>query len=145
MTRVKLFKTPKVYGKFAIGFGVIILLIGIFSFIKFITGEFNTEVFSGDWTSVLNLINGLLFIAMGIYNLRNRKYFIEWNDKQIRFRLPNTKKVESIEFSKIQSVDVKLFEIELHLPNETQKFDLNSLHYDDLKKIKAKFENFSIA
>lgn len=142
MTRIKVFKYPKVFNKFTIGFGMIMLLLGIISSIKFTNNEFNTAFPSGDWNAVFHVIQGIFFISLGVYNLRNRKYFIEWDEIHLKFLIPGNKKVETIKLSDIQTVEIKLFEIELHLSNRIQKLDLNGLDYDDLKKIKAKFENF---
>lgn len=142
MTRVKVFKNPKFFAKFSIGLGIVMLLLGIISSIQFITGEFNTEFPSPDWNAIIYVIQGFIFIGFGVYMLRNRKYFIEWDDNQLRFLIPGNKRVETLDLSEVQSVEVKLFEIILHLPNRTQKIDLNGLEYEDLKKIKAKFESF---
>lgn len=106
------------------------------------TGEFNSEFPSADWNALFYVIQGVLWISFGTYTLRNRKYFIEWDDNQLRFLIPGYKTVVTLDLSDVESVEVKLFEIILHLPNRTQKFDLNGLDYEDLKKIKAKFESF---
>jgi hypothetical protein len=79
---------------------------------------------------------------MGVGNLSVRKYFIEWDDKELIFFLPDTKKLEKVNFADIISVNIRLFEIELNLQNQIKILDLNNLQFEDLKKIKAKFETF---
>lgn len=142
MTRVKIYRFSKILSKVFIGFGIVILLLGIFTIIKSMTSEFNTEFLSGDWNAVLNIIQGIVFITLGTLNLTKGKYFIEWDDSQLRFLLPDTKQLEKIEFSEIKSVNIKLFEIELQLDNRKHTLDLNNLEDKDLKKIKDKFKSF---
>jgi hypothetical protein len=77
---------------------------------------------------------------MGAMALMNRKYFIEWDDCELRFLLPDSKKIEVIKFKDIISFRIKLFEIELTLHGGTRTLDLNNLQFEDLKKIKNKFE-----
>ena len=71
----------------------------------------------------------------------SRKYFIEWDEDELRYLLPATKKLEAIKFADIHSVRVKLFEIELQLAEGTRNLDLSNLQFKDLKKIKERFES----
>ena len=89
-------------------------------------------------------VQGLLFVIMGYSNLKNRKYYIEWDDKELRFLLPDTKKVESVPFSEIISVNIKLFEIEITLKDSIRTLNLDNLEFEDLKKVKKKFEDLSL-
>jgi hypothetical protein len=43
----------------------------------------------------------------------------------------------------IISVRVKLFEIEIKLPDKTRTLDLSNLQFEDLKKIKEKFQDLN--
>ena len=141
MTRISVFKTSTFLSKFFIVFGIIFSTIGIILLIKALINGFNTKFPSGDWNSVLFTFQGLLFIIMGAGNLAVRKYYIEWNENEIRFLLPNTKKPETIKLVDIISVTIRLFEIELKLQDNIKILDLNNLQFEDLKKIKEKFEN----
>jgi hypothetical protein len=85
-------------------------------------------------------IQGILFILIGGSYLKSRKYFIEWDEKELRFLLPDNKGVETIKIDEIQSVSIKLFEIELKLKNGTRTLNLENLQFEDIKKIKEKFE-----
>lgn len=137
MTSVKLYKNPKLFSKFCIGLGMLMFSLGMISIL--------TEFPLADWSGIFYVIQGVFFISFGTYTLRNRKYFIAWDENHLRFLMPGSKHTESIEFSDIQRVDIRLFEIILHLPDRTQKFDLNALDDDDLKKIKTKFKSFKKA
>ena len=141
MTRINVFKTSAFLSKFFIVFGAIFTTIGILLLIKaFITG-FNIKFPSGDWNSVLFTFQGVLFIIMGAGNLSVRKYYIEWDDNELKFLLPDTKKLETIKLGDLISVTIRLFEIELKLPDKTRTLDLNNLQFEDMKKIKEKFED----
>jgi hypothetical protein len=112
---------------------------GIF-LIKNISVETANEGSKGIVNAIFMIIQGGIFIVWGLINLNNRKYYIEWDDTEIRLLLPDTKKPETIKFSDIQSVMVRLFEIELKLPEKVRLIDLNSLKSEDLKKVKEMFE-----
>lgn len=141
MTRIKVYRFSSVLSKFFIGLGIVILLVGILSFSNKLISGFDIEFLSGDWNAVLNIIQGIVFITLGTLNLTKGKYFIEWDENQLVFLLPDTKKLEKIEFSEIKSVNIKLFEIQLHLENKKLSLDLNNLVDKDLKKIKTKFKS----
>lgn len=81
MTRVKAFKTQKVFSKLMIGFGILLLSVGLFAVIKRIVDDSSSESLASNWTPFLQGFQGLFFIVFGIYNLRNNKYYIEWDDQ----------------------------------------------------------------
>jgi len=140
MNRINVFKTPAVFLKFFLAFGSVFFVLGTGIFIKALSAGFDTRFPSGDWSSVIFILQGILFFIMGTMALMNRKYFIEWDDSGLRFLLPDTKKIEVIEFKDIISFRIKLFEIELTLHDGIRTLDLNNLQFEDLKKIKKMFE-----
>jgi len=140
MTRINVFRTSAPLAKFFIAFGVIFTSIGILFLIKALINGFNTRFLSGDWNSVLFTVRGLLFIMMGSGNLSVRKFYIEWDEEELRFLLPGTKKPEAVRLEDIISVTIRLFEIEFQLSDRTRTLDLSNLQFEDLKMIKEKFE-----
>lgn len=86
------------------------------------------------------ILQGIIFLIWGIINLSKRKFYIEWDDAHITLFLPDTKRIEKVGFSDIQSVNIRLFEIELRLMDGVRVIDLNNLKYEDLKKVKERFE-----
>ncbi len=140
MTRVKAFRTQKILSKIMIGFGVLLLAIGIFAVGKiiFVDSDF-------DWTPLFQGFQGIIFISLGIYNLRNEKYYIEWDEQQVRFFLPQTKQLEVINIEDIQTIEVRLFEIELQLEDRNFTLDLNTMQDEALKQVKAKFKDLQQA
>lgn len=136
MTRVKAFRTQKILSKIMIGLGVLFLAVGIFAVLQIIMKGTDFE-----WTSLFQGVQGLFFIMFGIYNLRNEKYYIEWDAHQVRFFLPQTKQLEVINVEDIQAIQVKLFEIELQLEDRNYTLDLNTMEDEALKQVKAKFKD----
>jgi len=144
MTRINVFKISTFLSKFFIVFGAFFTIIGILLLIKALINGFNTMFPSGDWNSVLFTFQGLLFIIMGAGNLSVRKYYIEWDDNELQFLLPDTKRLETIKLDDIISITIRLFEIELKLADYTRSLDLSNLQFEDLKKIKEKFEDIKL-
>jgi hypothetical protein len=102
--------------------------------IRNLTKGFNTSFPSGDWNAIIYLFEGFLIILFGITNMANKKYYIEWDDKELHILLPDTKKVETIKIGEINTVDIKLFEIHLNLKDMTRILYLNPLRFENLKK-----------
>jgi hypothetical protein len=144
MERIRVFKVYKGLARAFIILGTILTILSLALFIKSLINGFNTKFPSGDWNYVTFIVQGLLFITIGYSNIKNKKYFIEWDDIELRFLLPDTKKAESILFSEIVSVNIKLFEIELKLKDSIRILNLDNLDFEDLKRIKNKFEDLSM-
>jgi hypothetical protein len=76
---------------------------------------------------------------MGWSFIRNQKYYMEWDDREIRYLLPYTKRAEVIKLDEIESVNIKLFEIELILKNGIKTIKLDNLEFEDIRRIKERF------
>lgn len=144
MERIRVFKVRTVLARFFIILGAITTIFGLLLFSFALINGFNTKFPSGDWNSVIYTVQGLLFILMGYLNLKNKRYYLEWDDKELRLLLPDTKQVETILFSEINSVRIKLFEIELKLTDSVRTLKLDNLEIEDLKRVKKKFEDLSL-
>jgi len=129
----------------------IILIYGVLLFI-FVMGfliyslinDPGTKSLSGNWNYILLALQGVLFSAMGYMQLRYDRYFIEWNDSEIRYLLPKQKNIEHINIVDIDSVVIKLSEIQIHMGRETKTIPLSNLQYAELKRIKNKFEEINV-
>ncbi len=141
MDRIKVYKGKDGLAKFLVIFGIFFTLFGLVLFVKYVIAGFNFDFPSGDWNSVMFTIQGILFILIGGSYLKSRKYFIEWDEKELRFLLPDNKGVETIKMDDILSASIKLFEIELKMKNGASTLNLENLQFEDIKKIKEKFEN----
>lgn len=143
MERIRVSKVYPRLSKFFIIFGSIFAIIGSYLLIRSFISGFNIHFPSGDWNSVTFTIQGLLFFLLGYSNLKSGKYFIEWDDSELRFLLPGKKKTEVVKFDQIHSINIRLFEIELKLADSTCILNLDNLQFEDLRKVKEKFEHIS--
>ena len=62
---------------------------------------------------------------------------------EIRYLLPYTKKTEVVKLDEIESVNIKLFEVELKLKNGSKIIKLDNLEFEDIKRIKERFGEIS--
>lgn len=139
MERIKLLKGSPVFGKFYIIAGAIFAALGLIVTANNLTDGFDIKFTGGDWSFVFFTFQGILFVIMGFSFLNRQKYFIEWDENEIRYLLPYTSTTEVIRVDEIKSADIKLFEIEVRLKEGSKKISLENLEYEDLKKIKEKF------
>jgi len=126
--------------RFFIIFGGLFAISGIFLLIKAFNKGFNTNFQNGDWNSVLFTFLGIIFIIRGVENLYVKKYYIEWDETELRLLLPDKKTLETIMLSDINHVNIRLFKVEFKLNDKTRFINLSNLRYKDSRKIKEKFE-----
>ena len=96
MGKIKIFKGNRVLAKFFVILGIIFTILATAILIKSVIDGFNTKFPSGNWSPVLFTIQGILFIFMGYSYLKSGKYYIEWDDNELHFLLPDVKSVETI-------------------------------------------------
>ena len=135
MERLKIYKVKRGFSNFLVVFGSIFLIIGLGLIIKSVIDKTNIE-----WISITSSVQGILFIIMGYMNLRSEKYFIEWDDTQVKYLLPNTNQIESINFSEIRNVRIDLFEIHLDLGELEKTINIENLQFKHIKSLKHKFK-----
>jgi len=140
MTRINVFKNLTAMVRFFIIFGGLFTITGIFLLIKAFNTGFNTNFQNGDWNSVLFTFLGIIFIIRGVENLYVKKYYIEWDETELRLLLPDKKTLETIMLSDINHVNIRLFKVEFKLNDKTRFINLSNLRYKDSRKIKEKFE-----
>lgn len=144
MERIRVFKVYKGLARSFIILGAILTVLSLALFIRALINGFDTKFPSGDWNFVTFIVQGLLFVVIGYSNLKNKKYYLEWDEKELRFLLPASKQVEIIKFSEINSVYIKLFEIDLKLGDSVKTMNLENMEFEDLKRVKKKFEDLSL-
>ena len=81
---------------------------------------------------------------MGWSFVNSRKYFIQWDENELNYLLPDTKKIRTIRLNDIQSVNIKLFEIVVDLKEGRGTISLENLEFEDIKKIKEKFSGWKV-
>ena len=140
MKRYKLYNTNKAILISMLGLGSVSLIYGIIKLIQIIGGAS-----SFSWESQIYTLQGILFTVLGMFHLRTRKYFIEWDDVQMNYLFPGNKTVETIVFSEIQDVTIKLFEVKLQLKDSEKTINLENLQFKEIRMIKDKFEELKLA
>jgi hypothetical protein len=139
MERVKVYKVNRGFSKFLIAFGTTLLIIGIFLAVKFIAGDSKI-----DWVLFLFILQGVLFIFLGYSRLKSERYFIEWDETQLRYLLPDSRSVEAIRFSEIRNVRIDLFEIHLILEASEMTIKLDNLQFKQIQTLKQMFETIKV-
>ena len=91
-------------------------MMGIIVSAKNLTGGFDARLKGGDWTFVLFIFQGILFVLMG-YSF--------------------------VKLDEIASVNIKLFEIQLKLKEGLKTINPDNLEFENLKRIKEKFSGLS--
>lgn len=120
-----------------IAIGLILVLVTLVNVIKAMVA-LETEPF--EWTSVLYFIQGLSLVLMGLFQLRSRKYYIEWSADELNCFLSRKKGIERIRIADIKSVEIKLFEIHIKLKEEEIVINLENAQFKSIRKIKDMFE-----
>jgi len=115
MERIQIYKTQKGYALFFTIFGLISFGFGITMLFSSLKNGFKTEFLGGDWNYVIYTIQGFLFFIIGHSYKKYEKYFIEWDEKELRYFLPKNKSIETIILSEIKAISIKLFQM---LPNQ---------------------------
>lgn len=135
MVRLKIYKVKKSIAKLLIGFGSIILVAGLIIVIKTVADDTTPE-----WSAIVFILQGILFLTLGYLHYTSDKYFIEWDDTHLNYLLPGSGKIETIQFPEIKSITINLFEIQLQIGNSEKTINLGNLQFEEIKALKQKFE-----
>jgi len=142
MERINIFKIKKNFIQAFIGFGIIFIMLGLTLLLRALTVGFDYNFFGGDWNSILYIVQGIVFVLLGLYQLKYRNYFIEWDETEIRYFIKGEKKIRRIEISKIKSIEIKTNKIVIQINEYEEKIQLvfELVEYNTLTRIKKKFE-----
>ncbi len=142
MKTLKGHKYPRVLSKIFVILGMLLLVVGVFGFVKTGLEDMDRLLSSSKLNSIIHCIQGVLFIGLGWYNLKTPKFYIKWNDEELRFVLPPEERLNIIKFSEIESVQILLFKVVIQHQSKTETLDLSMLSDDDLKTVKQRFNDF---
>jgi len=133
-----IYKINKNFANSFLVFGVLFFLFSIGIFIYSLIVDQSVA-----WHYLLFSFQGLIALFQALVAIKNRRYFVEWDEQQISYWLPKTPGIESIRFSDIESAKINKMSIELMLKNGTTKnVNLKSLFLPQKTKLKEKFETF---
>lgn len=106
----------------------------------------NKNFVFGSWIEYAEFPIYLTAVIVLIIYRSYPKYFIKWNEKSIYYKLPKERKIIELRFLDIIDVDIRLFEIQITLPNNTNRtLDLKLLNYEELRSVKDRFEKIKTA
>ncbi|MBS3945506.1 MAG: hypothetical protein KGZ42_08405 [Melioribacter sp.] len=144
MERIQIYKRQKGLEIYVKIFGLLFTVFGMTFLIKSMMNGFNTDWNGGDWNYVFYTLQGIVFFTLGYNNKRNEKFFIEWDEKEIKYLLSKDKKIETIKFEDIKKITIQLYEIKIGLPSTEKTISLENVQFKDLRKIKEKFEELKL-
>jgi hypothetical protein len=143
MERIQIYKRQKGYELYVKIFGLLFFAYGMTFLIKSLINGFKTELFDGDWRYVSDLIFGIILFIFG-YPDRKQKYFIQWDDKEMKYLLSKDKTAVTIAFADIKKITLQLYEIKIELASTEKILSLENVQYKELRKIKEKFEELKL-
>ena len=151
MKRIQIYKRQKGAQLYFKAFGLLFFIYGMSFLIKsFRNGvEFGTNALA--WSYVTYTLLGLVLFVLGVSSKKlilgfrskdkeNENYFIQWDDKEIKYLLLNDKMEETILIADIKKISIQLNEITVELASVEKTLNLENVQYKELIKIKAKFE-----
>lgn len=147
MERIQIYKKQKGLEIYVKIFGLLFILFGMTFLIKSLMNGDKTDFNKGDWNYlfyIIQVIQGAALFALGYSNKKNEKLFIEWDEKEMRYLLSKNKTIEKIKFEDIRKVTLQLYEIKIELPSTEKVLNLKNIQYNELKKIKEKFEELKL-
>lgn len=134
MTTIKIFKQSKILSQLQV---VILSSLLMVSFPQFIE---NIKL-GGSLFGYIIFPLFLIATSIAFYHLYFTKNFISWNGEKLYYKFPNETKITQINLNSIKSVEVKLFEIQLILDDNSEKvLEFHSIEDKELSIIKSKFK-----
>jgi hypothetical protein len=105
LERIKIFSIQSRWNRFFLIGGLLTFVLGMIIFLNSLQIGFRTAFLGGDWNNFIFILQGILFFFVGYSNIRYQKYFIEWNDIELRYLLPPNKVSETIKLSEIRNLN----------------------------------------
>ena len=140
MERIQIYKRQKGLEIYVKIFVLLFIVYGMTFLIKSLMNGFKTDLYGGDWNYLFYTMLGIIFFALRYSNKRNEKFFIQWDDKEMKYLLSKDKTIETIRFEDIKKITMQLYEIKIELPSAEKTISLENVQFKDLRKIKEKFE-----
>ncbi len=143
MERIEFYQKKKGHTKFSMISSLVVFLLSMPVLVYCLIAGFRTEFPNGDWNAVLVPVLAILFFFSGYSTLKMKQFFIEWDDEKLSYFLPKSKTTTTIKFSDIRKVTIDLLEIKIHLPEKEHSIHLGIFPFNELRRIKEKFEELN--
>ncbi|MFW5708532.1 MAG: hypothetical protein ACOCX0_01765 [Bacteroidota bacterium] len=140
MAFIRVYRHNKTAIRFFLGLGVILFIggTGLFVYARWFAEQGKVTLFTANYITLA--FQGVVAFWVGLYTIRNEKYFLEWNDEVICWWLPRKKKAEILKIADIRSVKKDRHKIVVGLENTQKEINLNFFFYPERKLIMEKFE-----
>ena len=140
MIFIKVYRHNRTAMRFFLWLGAVLFLLGtgLFVYARWFAVEGKVTLFTANYITLA--FQGVVAWWVGLYTIRNEKYFVEWDDEVIRWWLPRRKEIETIRIADIRSVRTDRNKIVVELENTQKEFNLNFFFYPERKRIQDKFE-----
>jgi len=127
--------------KFFIILAILLFIVGLVGLGSRFLIEESTVLDLPIWNSILSMAIGTSNFFLLTKSLRDKKYYISWNEKEINFLLPKQKAPENIRITDIKSISINNKEIKMTLKNNLQKsINLNFIFLPNRNLVKNYFE-----
>jgi hypothetical protein len=141
MHRFKLFRFNPALHRWYIFLSIGIFAFGTGLFIYNITCNCSQHLINQHWISTLFILQGSVFFFTAHKYRNNNRYFVAVDEDEIRYLLPRQKREECIKFSDIRNIRVEQMHICLNTNNGTTIFQLDEMKAEELKRMKALFDD----
>lgn len=146
MERIYLYKIFKNrFAKYFYVLGLLMFVYGIVFLIRLFVLELQFDTFGSRASLTFIAFQGLVVILQYAIALPNTRYFIEFGGNCISYLLPKQGSPESIQLQDVNKIVIKLNEVDIHLPEGKKSLRFNNVEYKELKQIKQRFEELSVA
>ncbi|MRT92975.1 hypothetical protein [Ancylomarina sp. 16SWW S1-10-2] len=140
--RIQLYKVKKVNIKFFMWFSLFAFAYGLFLFILGLSHGFKFD-FPGDWSSIAFMAQGLIFALIAYQQWYRGKYFIELDNDNLSYQLPDSKRVVSILISDIKQIKMDGIEMFILANGSESKILFEHIEWKELNRVKALVKDLS--
>jgi hypothetical protein len=142
MTKIHLKKQLPLLRYIFIFVGTVFLVLGCMQSIPLFQKRFNPAFPGGDWNPIIYVVEGILFLSIGIYFSLRKKYFIRLGKEKLQLQIPQQASIQSIPWNEINHVHIGLMEIDVVTKQgEEKKIPLHEVgEFQKIKKINTYFE-----
>ena len=95
MERVNVYTVNKTISCALLGIGVFFLITGLGMLINTNYAIFKAGFSLTDLSQLLFILQGFIFIFLGYINFCSRKYYVQWDDHQLTYHLPESMQAEN--------------------------------------------------
>ena len=145
MEIIRLYKSNRLTAWFMTILGLSALILGGWGMVLAVKSGFDTRLLEGNWIYAIHILQGVVFINLGYSIFKKGRYFVGWDNREIRYMLPGCKNVEIIKITEVSEIDLKLFEVSLRIGDSVKVMDLKDIEYQPLRRIKSYFEELQSA